>query len=179
MRSIGLLLLFQIICGGAVFGSQESIAPSPLVLLLQPSSQPGKVHIALRNVSNKPVHVLLGHGDGSGHDYLMSFSLQLTSPSGDVFQFVTMDGGFLAGSLRIVNEIIPPQKEWSVELPLSGFIGDLQGKPLISPKTVDMLPRGVYQIRALFRGTNSDWPEHTLSYWVGDLRSNSISYQLP
>jgi len=132
----------------------------------------------LRNASSKPIHVLLGHGTGGSHDYLLSFSLQLTSPNGDVFNFVPMDGGFLSSSIP-ARETIAPQKECGVDLPLSGFIGDRQGKPLISPKTTDMLPRGTYQIRAVFTGTNSEWPEHTFSYWIGHLRSNAISYPLP
>jgi hypothetical protein len=129
-------------------------------------------------MTNSPIHVLLGYRDGSGHECLDSLSLRLTSANGQVFDFVQI--GFpIAGTIGLVNEVISPHKEWTTDISLRDFMGDLHGKPLINPIAGDKLAWGRYRLQALFKGESSTWPPQSLPYWTGILESNSIDYQVP
>jgi hypothetical protein len=88
MGSIRLTILACGLFGTGAIGSQELPPTSQLVLSLRPSGITGEFHVGLRNMTNSPIHVLLGYRDGSGHECLVALSLRLTSANGQVFDFV-------------------------------------------------------------------------------------------
>jgi hypothetical protein len=177
MRNTWAAILVLGVSGVGAIALQSPPPARQLVLSLSPSEAAGTFHVGLRNVTDAPVHVLLGVHD-RGQQNLDAFSLRLTSAGGRIYDFVPIDF-FLDGQMGNVDAIIPPRKERTVDISIKNFMGALQGKALINPISGDMLPAGSYRLEALFKGEGSDLPKHTLPYWIGILESNEVDYRAP
>jgi hypothetical protein len=146
--------------------------------MVSATAVPGRLHVTLRNTSDAPVHVLLGVGDESGHDSFDAISLRLIDANGNVSDLVPT-GIPIAGTLRVLNEVIAPQMEWSGDVELKNFLLVGQERTLTDPVRADSLPAGRYAMQAVFKGESSDWPPKSMPYWRGSVRSNEIAYTIP
>jgi hypothetical protein len=177
MRNIWLAILVLGFSWAGAIALQPPPPASQLVLSLSPSETVGTFHVGLHNMTNAPIRVLLGKHDRSQQN-LDAFSLRLTSASGQGYDFVQIDL-FLDGQFGLVDEVIPPHKQWTVDMSINEFMRDLHGKSLINPISGDMLPAGSYRLQALFNGTSYPRLKHTLRYWTGTLESNELDYKAP
>ncbi len=155
----------------AVLGARANPIEAPLVLTIAMREGPPGVHLALRNRSNAPVHVLLGSRSGRA-EALDAISLLFVNAEGQRIPIVFFDYKF-GGNTGVVDEVIAPGDEWKRDVNLSEYA---VFKDPANPSEIDKLPAGSYAVYAVFKGESIDWPPHTPPYWLGTVRSAPVQY---
>jgi hypothetical protein len=155
----------------AGLGAQTSPDEAPLVFTIDMQDGPPRVHLALRNRSNTPVHVLLGYRDNLNED-LDAISFLFVDAGGQKIPIVLI-GHALEGNVGPVLEVIDPGKEWQRDMKISEF---MVFKDPTNPSPVGQLPAGSYTVYGIFKGDSVNWPPHSPPYWVGTVQSAPVRY---
>jgi hypothetical protein len=157
----------------AGLGAQTSPVEAPLVFTIEMQDGAPRVHLALRNRSNAPVHVLLGVRDNLGED-LDAFSFLFVDAGGQRVPVVLI-GHAVQGNIGPVHEVIAPGKGWQTDMKLSEF---MIFKDPANPSPFDRLPAGSYTVYGIFKGDSTNWPPHSSPYWVGTVQSAPVRYAI-
>lgn len=156
----------------AALGAQSSPVETSLVLTIGMQAGQPRMHLALRNRSNTPIHVLLGLRNGKTED-LDSISLLFVNAERQKIPIVLI-GHAMEGNVGTVDEVIAPGAEWQRDMELSEF---MVFKDPANPSMIDQLPAGAYTVYGIFKeGCVVDWPPHTPPHWVGTVTSAPVQY---
>lgn len=131
----------------------------------------------MRNHSNVPIHLLLGYGHEGGHNCLAAITLRLASANGKMLE-VFPKGVAVSQKVRIFNKVLGPNQHLTAMLHLKEIREVENTNPADTSGQHEEIRSGRYKIRALFRGEAMDLPPDALPYWIGNILSNPVTYDV-